>query len=444
MLGGISGFVRRHKRKIILVTGLAASGYFLVDYVKTKFFELQDRLATERAAKENLKRRFEQNQQDASFTIMALLPTLTDQIVEKYPVESITAELQAKRTERSIRSIDGSETSSQVGLAESVQTLPSETSVSSSVVADIPSATEAPKKKTKTQLWKELKIQSLSRAFTILYSSALLVFFTRLQLNILGRKNYVVSVLRLAEKRADAEITLEDYSEESLFGGDVSKIALEEEEMRINRMFLTFSWWLLNKGWVSLSERIQDAVIAVFDQINPRTDMTLTEFSELIGKVQFSVDHNGALEKLGSNFLNNLLPPHELESYVLAQAPTGEVEQSEQPAINDTLRKLLDETADFVESPNATDVIHKLVHNGLSVFVDGLSGLFPEQADDDEVPRAKLASILANVTRQANAMTGGTPFEPNDYIKAMIDLPELDGFSALVYSNFDWSNLGHE
>ncbi|KAA8916542.1 hypothetical protein TRICI_001308 [Trichomonascus ciferrii] len=448
MLSGVSGFVHRHRKKLLVTTGLVAGGYFLVDYVKSKFFELQDRLATERAAKENLKRRFEQNQQDATFTIMALLPSLSGQVMERYPVEKITQELQAKRGEKRAPAA-----------SVAASDLPSETSINSSSVSaehqpqpqqNDDTATvavqerqeggEGTTKKTKTQLWKELKIESLTRAFTLIYTNALLVFFTRLQLNILGRKNYVVSVIRLAEKRASNQIAMED-----LEGG--SELAFEEEELQINRMYLTFSWWLLNKGWVSLSERIQDAVVGVFDSINPRTDLSLAEFSDLIGKVQYRIDHRAGDDE-NNNFLNNLLPPSELESYVLAQAPVTDangVPVTLSSVEEGPLRKLLDETADFIESPNAVDVIHKLVHSGLSVFVSKVSSLYPTCGEEVTIPgRVKLASILANVTRQTTTMTGGTPFDPNEYIRAMIDVPELDGFSALVYSNFDWSNLGLE
>lgn len=201
MLSGVSGFVHRHRKKLLVTTGLVAGGYFLVDYVKSKFFELQDRLATERAAKENLKRRFEQNQQDATFTIMALLPSLSGQVMEKYPVEKITQELQAKRGEKKATPASVADTE-----ATGVSDLPSETSINSSSVSaeqkhqpppqDATVAVQEQPKKSKTQLWKELKIETLTRAFTLVYTNALLVFFTRLQLNILGRKNYVVSVIR--------------------------------------------------------------------------------------------------------------------------------------------------------------------------------------------------------------------------------------------------------
>ena len=43
----------------------------------------------------SLRRRFEQNQQDISFTVMALLPTLGTHILEGMDVEGVTQELQS-------------------------------------------------------------------------------------------------------------------------------------------------------------------------------------------------------------------------------------------------------------------------------------------------------------------------------------------------------------
>ncbi|ANB11994.1 Pex3p [Sugiyamaella lignohabitans] len=484
MFQSASNLVKRHKRKILVATGLVAGGYFVIDYVKNKFFELQDRLATERQARENLKRRFEQNQEDATFTIMALLPSLASQIMEKYPVEKITQELQAKRTERIATTAaiaNEAVTNGTPSLNDSVQTLPSETSgntpipanSSSPAVANEGNTTNASTgpsapasltgswsvtedaapvvKKTKTELWRDLKIRSIARAMTLVYCSALLVFFTRLQLNILGRKNYVASVIHMAESRTKQQ-KLEQ--EENAYGAyisepteeDLVKLALEEEEVNINRMYLTFSWWLLNKGWAALSERIEDAVTDVFDSVNPRTDLSLAEISDLIGQVQFKIDHPiSVLES--NNFINNLLPPTELESYVLSQAPvnpdnlsTLRSADNDENLVTPPLRRLLDETYDFIESPNAIDVIQRLVHSGLTVFVESISTIYPPGGADAEPSKVKLASILANVTRQGHALAAGKPLDPNEYILAMINVPELDGFSALVYSNFGTSS----
>lgn len=52
VLSSIGAFINRHRRKLFISAGIVASGYFAIDYLKNKFFEIQDRLATERSAKE--------------------------------------------------------------------------------------------------------------------------------------------------------------------------------------------------------------------------------------------------------------------------------------------------------------------------------------------------------------------------------------------------------
>lgn len=474
MISAVTGFLNRHKRKFFVTAGVIASGYLAVDYLKSKFFELQDKLATERAAKENLRRRFEQNQQDATFTIMALLPSLFIDVLEKYPVEKITQELQAKRTEKTISRSTFSDTG--VSDISSSFTTPSDLPTDSTQQQNTTDSTISFKdgeasaieinykpKMSKAQLWQELKIQSLTRLFTLVYSSALLVFFTRLQLNILGRKNYIASVIQLADHQQNSEITMQDASELPGLDHEHDNIPSTEQheseskDSHNNRMYLTFSWWFLNKGWNFLSEQVHTAVVKVFDTINPRADLSLSELSELIGQVQFLIDYPEGQKP--QNFLSTLLPPAELESYVLSQA-AYEDEFAEE-ALHGELRRLLDETADFIESPNAADVIKRLVHTGLTVIVNKIAIMYPQSnpsavlvtssagsagnTSGDEMlfmPRVKLASILANITRQATALgKGGSPLEPNEYISAMVSVPELDAFSAIVYSNFDWRSL---
>lgn len=81
---------------------------------------------TERAHVASLRKRFEQNQQDISYTIMALLPTLGKHVLEGMDVEGVTAELQSmSKPSRSPKPASPPETS----LASSVE-------LTSPVVAD--------------------------------------------------------------------------------------------------------------------------------------------------------------------------------------------------------------------------------------------------------------------------------------------------------------------
>ena len=360
MISAVTGFLNRHKRKFFVTAGVIASGYLAVDYLKSKFFELQDKLATERAAKENLRRRFEQNQQDATFTIMALLPSLFIYVLEKYPVEKITQELQAKRTEKTISRSTFSDTG--VSDISSSFTTPSDLPTDSTQQQNTTDSTISFKdgeasaieinykpKMSKAQLWQELKIQSLTRLFTLVYSSALLVFFTRLQLNILGRKNYIASVIQLADHQQNSEITMQDASELPGLDHEHDNIPSTEQheseskDSHINRMYLTFSWWFLNKGWNFLSEQVHTAVVKVLIQSTRVQTYLCRSYRNCIGQVQFLIDYPEGQKP--QNFLLTLLPPAELESYVLSQA-AYEDEFAEE-ALHGELRRLLDETAEL-------------------------------------------------------------------------------------------------
>lgn len=187
MISAITGFLNRHKRKLLVTAGILASGYLAIDYLKSKFFELQDRLSSERAAKENLRRRFEQNQHDATFTIMALLPGLAADVLDKYPVEKITQELQAKRTERTTLAGAGavrtamsdagvSDISNLTGPTEATtdishsqhqeEVTQSQISIQETQDASTLLQVNIKPKKSKSQLWQELKIQCMFNFLT--------------------------------------------------------------------------------------------------------------------------------------------------------------------------------------------------------------------------------------------------------------------------------------
>lgn len=111
----------------------------------------------------SLRRRFEQNQADCTFTVLALLPTATENIIEALPVEDLTKELQKKRAERLAR-LSGSEA---LG-SEPSSTAPSVTDEDgrslSSFQADsyihasqVATENQSPVR-SKTELWNEVKI----------------------------------------------------------------------------------------------------------------------------------------------------------------------------------------------------------------------------------------------------------------------------------------------
>ena len=98
-------------------------------------------------------------------------------------------------------------------------------------------------------------------------------------MNLLGRRNYLSSVLALAAPRQAAQIEL-DNQDHDKFGDSYGT------NFETNRKFLTFSWWLLHRGFKIVMEEVLAAVKRVFEGVNPREDLTFGRLSELSLKVR--------------------------------------------------------------------------------------------------------------------------------------------------------------
>jgi len=123
----------------------------------------------------------------------------------------------------------------------------------------------------------------------LIYTLSLLTLLTRIQLNLLGRRNYLSSVVSLASHPPnDSTINLENHDDdraEQTYGND----------FETNRKFLTFSWWLLHRGWRDVMEKVDAAVKEVFGPINPREDVSFEKLSSLVVEVRKKVE--GATEE---------------------------------------------------------------------------------------------------------------------------------------------------
>lgn len=114
---------------------------------------------------DSLRRRFEQNQADCTFTVLALLPTAAENILDTLPVEELTQELQKKRAERLARmggDMTGSEISSTTPSLVDDGGRSVDSFIHASQLAEPTTEGEIPQsKKSKAQLWNEVKISGM-------------------------------------------------------------------------------------------------------------------------------------------------------------------------------------------------------------------------------------------------------------------------------------------
>lgn len=467
MLSATRRWFQRNRTPIAIGAGVIGAGYFATQYLLSKLNDARERMSSDRIAKENLRRRFEQNQEDCTFTVLALLPTATTNLLETMNTEKITLEIQQMKGVKNARSAESTATPPSIAdttLTEeegkSTVSLQSDSGVHVSQVAlpspstpntdgaqeggQIPASAQK-SRRTKRQLWDDLTISSITRAFTLIYTLALLTMLTRVQLNLLGRRSYLSSVISLATGSGQSTISLEnndDDNAEQAYGNDFD----------INRKYLTFSWWLLNRGWVDIMNRVEEAVRDVFGHLSPRDLLGFDTFSQLTIEVRKKVEAPAG----GSNWLSLLLPPTDQEAFVLresgvlgdsATAETSTDATAPSPPTPIALRRMLNETSDLIESPTFNHVLTLLLDAGFSVLLNKklLQGAFDRQPMSASIPEFEeeqvakvvlLPKILSVLTRQAHVIGNGMP---NEYLQEMESVKDLEAFAAVVYSS-NWEN----
>lgn len=257
---------------------------------------------------------------------------------------------------------------------------------------------------------------------------------TRVQLNLLGRRSYLSSVVSLATGSNSATISLENND-------DDNSAQAYGDDFEVNRKYLTFSWWLLNKGWLDVAQRVEAAVRQVFGQTSPRDQLSLETFAAMTGQVRRLVEGSSAFSDPAApattggapaKWLPFLLPPPDMEEYVLresgilddsaasatrAQAeggdgsqspPKSQQEEPSSPTSTASLRRLLDETSDLIEAPAFTHVLTQLLDAGFGTLLDAKLA----QGAFDLPPPAQPSDPAAAAAATTAATTATTPPPP--------------------------------
>ncbi|ODQ50351.1 Peroxin-3 [Saitoella complicata NRRL Y-17804] len=404
MFQSIRGFLSRHRRAIGVTTVVASAAYLATQYVSSKIKEVQERAMGERTAKENLRRRFEQNQQDCTFTLLALFPSLAEQVSHELDVEGITADLQRKKAPS--KAAEGDEAGSMIsGMSE--------------VAGD-------GNGRSKAELWNDLKILSITRTLTLIYCLVLLTVLTRVQLNIIGRGTYVASVVSLWSPVLNNEVRIEEED------GD--------ERTDLERDYLSFSWWLIHNGWKGLSAKVKTAVEELIGGMSLKEELSLAQFDLIISRIRAIVEKESFLQ-----FLLPLTPGEEAQVLQQFTDRDGSCDADGAEGIilpSLPLRHLIDETHDFLSSPDAVIVINQLLNAGVHTLIENMAAaIYPSEPSVDNTDilqrRVRLASMLPVITREAKRIE-----QAKEYAREMeAGSDGLVRFSAIVYSSYDKGRL---
>lgn len=199
--------------------------------------------------------------------------------------------------------------------------------------------------------------------------------------------------------------------------------------------------------------RVELAVNEIFGTLNPREDITLERLSEKTLEVRKRVEGATEAERREQRWLPYLLPPPEQQGFVLEESGMrlSSPPFESQPLITSSLRRLLDETSDLIDSPSFTQVLTKILDASFAVLVDDKIStqafkLPSFSATTDRVQEIDVSTKVANTLpvfcKQAHVIgygdTSGTG-SGNEYLAAIDLVKDLEAFAAVVYSsNFEF------
>lgn len=370
-------------------------------FVVRKFRNFQSSLQQEMFIKEQIKRRFIQTQTDCYYTLLALLPVLIPPIVDKSPTELITKALKLKKSNLS---------SSNKEISDSLLTTDNLTLHSNASDNELSLYLN----QSKTELWKLLKIKTLSRFLTLIYSISSLLLLTRLQLNILARKSYLQSAIIMANG-------LNTSPESSMMNSN-------HEDYFTEQSYLSLSWWLLNKGWENLNYHIESIVVSKFQLINARTELSINSFHNLLLETIDEINSNKDI------LIQSIWPNYDDLNLTLLNTNPSLIND-----INEPFLKLINETNLIVNNDVFINNLQQMVVSNIDVLSQNLSTSLSNQAN------IKLANLLAQLSVQCEILCNNNEIDNNinedlsgnDYINNLNNLECLDDFSASIYSNIE-------
>jgi len=410
----IKSFVQNNRKKIIMTTGIFGGVYLIGRFAKGKLVELQQTMALDQITRENIKKRYQRNQFDCLTTTANFLPILLEEISSTYNVEIITARLQhTKNTSAQINPEDPEQDLEQIQRLE---------------------------KKTKRELWEELKIMSFTRLIASVYIINLISLFTYLQINLIGRYVYIDSVITLNHNKTDNNNN--SIKEKSLSDDSAQGLSTE-----IQAKYLAFSYYLIHVGWKKLAERVRTETEKEIGPLLLNGKITFEDLIEIFNKIRMNVEETTSLPTKSNrykdlnkdlNMTHYIINNEKYDSEVLST-----VTNNPKVKIDDKLKNLLNETRDILESEDFSAVLSSCLNDSFEslfmilkpTFVD-TQNMDTDSADTTNAPTKEilLAQMLPFITKSLYSVFYGVP---NPFLEIIKDNMMQQRFSAIIYSSFE-------
>ncbi|CAN6717442.1 unnamed protein product [Malus baccata var. baccata] len=365
----LRGFWRRHKRKIVVATGVFGSGYLLYKLYnahRQKLADMETELEQEREKNDELIKA----QMQAHFeNIQRIADTTTLPHAMHYLSSRIAEELDLSHLTERLMQVKGQPTSQE-----------------------------------KLELWDRLKILSFTRMVLSLWTMTILSLYIRVQVNILGRHLYIDTARGLGS---------------SLLVEDVDLIHRDDQQK-----FLASSDYLSSNALPALISNIQAAATEVLNGMQLKDSFNTTILRATIIEILEKFVTTGEPYHWVNYLMSEDARWHELATaFGDDNTPLPDVTKFDQ---------LMLETRAVISSAEFGSVAETALRAVVDTVIEDMSA---QPGGGSLKSGIQLAKVLARVAQTGPALLE----ESSKFIRIILNVPQVELFFTLIYSNMQIS-----
>ncbi|KAG6808955.1 hypothetical protein H0H92_002242, partial [Tricholoma furcatifolium] len=475
MLTSAKNFLCERRKGLTKAIAIVGGAYVVKGYIRDRLEEVKDRLEQERLARDNLKRRFNQTQDDVSYLVLALIQALSEQVLTEMDVESLTLELQnrskARNANKQRLERPPSSLASSVDMLQDHETRSEAESAVMSVAStsyDVATSSTSDISTSGLQSWVESSgvlpgisqrdeaaphtMEPATTGDTSAHEGEISsVAESGQQERDERRQESMASAFSLSNMLLRSEEDLEKLFSGELEDDDgvLDDVFISEE---VERKFLTMSWWILHVGWKDVGERVRRGVEEAFEGVSLKSKLAAIDLHRLVSDVRRRVEYEITFEgrERRIDFLSSLLPstpetvqhvltqgghppnsisaPYDLLEFDDISATSSQLSHSQHlPHVPATLPPihpqpqdpafiaLLEETRSIITSSDFACVLESCLDRATEVLFTGLEKSVFVSSEPGLPPgepvRIRLAGLLPGLSRWSHLAMNALPNE---------------------------------
>ncbi|KAI3635868.1 hypothetical protein MIR68_006506 [Amoeboaphelidium protococcarum] len=414
MITALSGFIRKRRGTLFWTAAVSAGVYFAGQYAKSKIDEMMLKSELDRYLKDNIKKRFTQNQQDVILTLLSYLPSITEQLMAEMDVESLTLKLR-NMSAQSVKQ----DNYDHVGI-QSRQPAESD---------------EEWLKRVKAAYWDRLKQFSIARTVAALYIYNLFNLLLQVQLNMVGRYTYLESLDAIDADKVVYPVRSGDIDGNVQAGDHHHRTKLLSAE--VEKQYLSLSYYFMNVGMKQIVDMVLQCTKDVFADVALSQKLSHDDLIQKVILICEQVDAHmldGDTPQVQSLLFPSLNPLNSddgvgIERWIKKSLYGEQIELSAvNVAVSQQLINLCQETVDLLQSKDAQIALQ----DTLKASQEHLQQLY---LPEDQVTAMKTSS-KEHITKVEDDTDDGPSIVELQYSPLALHLPKFARLTHNILTPF--------